>query len=423
MKKVFFIVGALFLAAGAALLIQKDPGYLLVGYGTLSVETSLAIALIALVILFALLYLLIRSSVYFANTPSRFRLWGAQRKKKRSQKELTSGLIQSAEGHWEKAEKYLIKHASESDTPLLNYLTAARAAQFRQDYGSRDHYLQLAHKTVPKADIAISITQAELQLEHNQLEQALATLKHLKALSPKHPHILRLLSETYQKLGEWEPLQKFLPTLKRSKAYNLDDFLKLEKTVWLNIFRQQAKGNSATNLQQSWKLLPKAPQKDLELKRIYFNAMIEAGAGEEIERPLRASLDTQWNDELVPLYGRIEMANQAVQIENAESWLAHQPKNAALLRMLGGLCARNQLWAKAEGYYEASIHSEPSVGALKQLGDLYTQQGDETKAVECFKRGLALATGEANLVAPKPAEAKPEETKEALAKVKAHRNV
>jgi len=403
-KKIFFIIGGLFLAAGAALLIQKDPGYLLVGYGTLSVETSLAVALIALVIIFAALYLLIRSFVYFINIPSRLNLWGAQRRKNRSQKELTTGLIESAEGHWEKAEKFLIKHASESDTPLLNYLVAARAAQFRKDYSCRDHYLQLAHKSVPKADIAINITQAELQLEHNQLEQALATLKHLKALSPKHPHILRLLSETYKKLNEWEALQKMLPTLKKSKAYNLDEFLSLEKTVWLNVFHKQAQPGSAANLQQQWKLLPKAPQKDFELQNTYFSAMIEAGAGEEIERLLRASLDTQWHDELVPLYGRIEMTNQSVQIENAESWLAHQPKNAILLRMLGGLCARNQLWAKAEGYYEASIHSTPTVSALKQLGDLYSQQGDKTKAAECFKRGLALATtGELISEPPKPA--------------------
>jgi HemY protein len=403
MKKIFFIVGGLFLAAGAALLVQKDPGYLLLGYGTLSVETSLAIALIAIVILFSTLYLLIRSFIYFVNTPSRFRLWGAQRRKNRSQKELTSGLIQSAEGHWEKAEKYLIKHAEESDTPLLNYLTAARAAQFRQDYGSRDRYLQLAHKSVPKADIAIGITQAELQLEHDQLEEALATLKHLKALSPKHPYILRLLSGVYQKLDEWEMLQKFLPTLKKFKAYNQADFLNLEKTVWINIFRKQADSSSAANLQQNWKLLPKALQKDFDLQNIYFNAMIKAGAGEDIERLLRASIDSEWNEELIPLYGQIEMTNQTVQIENAEKWLSHQPNNAVLLRMLGRLCARNQLWAKAEAYLEASIHSKPTVKALKQLGDLYNQHGNEAKAADCFKRALALATGEKLIEAPVPA--------------------
>ncbi len=402
MKNIFYLIGGLFLAAGAALLVQEDPGYLLLGYGTLSVETSLAIALIALVIIFAALYLLIRSTAYFINTPSRFRTWGAQRKKNRSKKELTSGLIQSAEGHWEKAEKYLIKHADESDTPLLNYLTAARAAQFRQDYGSRDHYLQLAHKSVPKADIAIGITQAELQLEHNQLEEALATLKHLKAIAPKHPHILRLLSEVYQRLNEWEPLQKFLPNLKKCNAYSKEEFAQLEQKVWHHILLRQSAANSATNLIQNWKLVPKSLKNDIDLQIVYFNSMIEAGAGNDIEPLLCSSLEKQWNDALIPLYGRIEMASKRTQIEQAEKWLVQEPKNAALLKMLGALCAREQLWAKAEGYYEASIHTTPSVDALKQLGDIYSQQGDETKAVECFKRGLALATGEPIAEPPKP---------------------
>jgi HemY protein len=402
MKNIFYLIGGLFLAAGAALLVQEDPGYILLGYGTLSIESSLAIALIALVILFAALYLLIRSSVYLINTPSRLNKWGAQRKKKRSQKELVSGLIQSAEGHWEKAEKYLIKHADESDTPLLNYLTAARAAQFRQDYGSRDHYLQLAHKSVPKADVAIGITQAELQLEHNQLEEALATLKHLKAIAPKHPHILRLLSEVYQRLNEWEALQKLLPNLKKFNAFSKEEFAQLEQKIWRHILLSQPTSNSATNLKQNWKLVPKPLKNDLELQIIYFNSMIEAGAGNDIEPLLCSSLNKQLSDALIPLYGRIEMASKHSQIEQAEKWLAQEPNNAALLKMLGALCAREQLWAKAEGYYEASIHTTPSVDALKQLGDLYSQQGNEAKAVECFKRGLALATGEPIAEPPKP---------------------
>jgi hypothetical protein len=37
---------------------------------------------------------------------------------------------------------------------------------------------------MPSADVAVSLTQAELQLADHQLEQALATLKHLRSVAP-----------------------------------------------------------------------------------------------------------------------------------------------------------------------------------------------------------------------------------------------
>ena len=90
-----------------------------------------------------------------------------------------------SEGRFEQAEKILLKQVSHSDTELLNYLMAARSAQQQGAYDRRDEYLRLAHKAMPSADIAIGITQAELQLSHNQYEQALATLNHLSSIAPK----------------------------------------------------------------------------------------------------------------------------------------------------------------------------------------------------------------------------------------------
>mgnify|MGYP000727120986 CR=1 FL=1 len=47
------------------------------------------------------------------------------------------------------------------------------------------------------------MTQAELQLADQQLEQALATLKHLRSVAPKHTYVLRLLRRLYEQLGDY----------------------------------------------------------------------------------------------------------------------------------------------------------------------------------------------------------------------------
>ena len=71
---------------------------------------------------------------------------------------------------------------------------------------------------MPSADVAVGLTQAELQLAHQQYEQALATLMHVRSLSPKHNYVLKLLKKLYENLGEWKKLEEILPDLRRRKV-------------------------------------------------------------------------------------------------------------------------------------------------------------------------------------------------------------
>ncbi|WP_399361225.1 heme biosynthesis HemY N-terminal domain-containing protein [Thiohalobacter thiocyanaticus] len=47
----------------------------------------------------------------------------------RARHSLNQGLLALSEGDWPRAEKLLVEHADDSESPLLNYLAAARAAQ------------------------------------------------------------------------------------------------------------------------------------------------------------------------------------------------------------------------------------------------------------------------------------------------------
>ena len=116
------------------------------------------------------------------------------------------GLIEYSEGYWQKAKNHLIQALPNTDTPLLNYLTAARAAQKMGDSQLRDHYLREAQQSMPEAKIAVELTQAQLQLANHQWEQALATLRHLHDLAPQHPYVLKLLMNLYKEVRDWPQL-------------------------------------------------------------------------------------------------------------------------------------------------------------------------------------------------------------------------
>lgn len=67
---------------------------------------------------------------------------------------------------------------------------------------------------MPEAKIAVELTQAELQLANHQWEQALATLKHLQDIAPRHPYVLKLIMQLYQEVKDWPQLITILPDLK-----------------------------------------------------------------------------------------------------------------------------------------------------------------------------------------------------------------
>ena len=64
----------------------------------------------------------------------------------KANQELTKGLIQFTEGHWEESEYLLLNNVNHSETPLLNYLAASRSAHMQEAYDRRDDYLKIAQR-------------------------------------------------------------------------------------------------------------------------------------------------------------------------------------------------------------------------------------------------------------------------------------
>ena len=154
----------LFVLAGAGIgvVLSRDTGYVLLSFGNYTVEMSLALLLLLLAALFVALYFGIRLVVRTLHLPHDVRVWKQRRGSRMAQQAMTRGLLEMSEGNWRSAEKRLVRFADRSETPLLNYLAAARAAQLQSAHDRRDLYIRLAHECMPSADVAVSLTQAEL---------------------------------------------------------------------------------------------------------------------------------------------------------------------------------------------------------------------------------------------------------------------
>ncbi|OOZ36579.1 heme biosynthesis HemY N-terminal domain-containing protein [Solemya velesiana gill symbiont] len=390
MKNLIIGLLALALSVGLTLVVLEDNGYILVGYGHWTVEGSLAFFLLLDLLLFMALYALLRSIVRIWNVPERFQAWRNVRQHRLARRSLTQGLVELSEGRWKPAEKNLIRYASRSDTPLINYLAAARSAQQQGAHDRRDQYLQMAHESMPSAEVAVGLTQAELQLSHKQFEQALATLKHLRQIAPKHTHVLKLLKELYERLGDWQELHQLLPVLKKRKVIKSGELQELELSIYRNLINRAAQSESTTHLMETWKSIPHPVRQREEMVSTYINHMMIRKEYDAVVALMIEAIGRQWSDDLVELYSRVNGSDPAHQLSKAEGWLKERSGNAVLLLALGRLCLRNKLWGKARSYYEASISVGPSVEAYRELGALLERMSETEKAMASFREGLAL---------------------------------
>ncbi|WP_425484248.1 heme biosynthesis HemY N-terminal domain-containing protein [Candidatus Methylobacter favarea] len=400
MKSILYFLGSLGLATLTAFVVSKwlsgfdNPGYVLIGIGQWSLETSLVFFSVSLILGFFAFYVFFRSLGWFLRLPKQITTRSKNIKFNRSQEALIAGLVDSAEGNWEKAETVLIKHASHSGAPLIHYLTAARAAQSRGAFDKRDEYLKKAADQAPGSDVAIGLTQAELHLSGHQFEQALETLTRLHSIDPTHATVLKLLHQTYQQLGDWEGIRKLLPALNNNKILMEAEVKLLETEAFSELLKQASEKDSSEEIQALWAEIPAHIKRMQGISAIYFAAMINAGAGAEIERELADVLSVNWDQTLLALFGSVQSNDTFGQLQISEQWLSRHPDDAVLLTILGKLCQKCQDPQKAEFYLSKSIAIDPTVQAYQLLGDLYYEQGNKDKASECYKNGLELASSE-----------------------------
>ncbi len=400
MKNLIYFAIPLIIAVLVAVFVHNwlsqydDPGYALLGFGHWSVESSLVIFAVAQVIIFFIFYMLFRFLGWLMRFPGRMKRKGKRIKFDRSQEALIAGLVDSAEGNFEKAEKVLIKHAANSGAPLLHYLTAARAAQSRGDLDKRNEYLDKASAQSSDTDIAVGLTQAELHMNGQEFDQALKTLTNLQSIAPSHATVLKMLHQAYHLVGDWEGIRALIPSLHKNKILIEAEIKLLETETYSGLLKKAAESNNSKVIQECWDKVPEHIKSAQGLTTIYFAAMIEAGAGREIVEPLVNTLLKHWDATLLVLYANIEPEENLKHLQTAEKWLAVHSTDAVLLRILGKISFACEQKEKAEQYLVKSIANEPTVAAYQLLGDLLVDKGEIEKANDNFRKGLKLASNQ-----------------------------
>ncbi|NVJ50934.1 MAG: hypothetical protein HWE11_11140 [Gammaproteobacteria bacterium] len=370
--KFFYFLIALVAGAILAWIIKDQHGYLLIAWDKTTVEMRLWLACFLFVIYSFGLFIISWLMLTLKRSGRRVKRWTVQRGSQKSRSQTINGLIALTEGHFEKAEQWFQKANLKSDSRLINYLLAAKAAQEQGNFRARDLYLQKASEWEPDANIAVSVTQAELQFEGRQYEQALATLAQLWSQHKRHPYVIKLLAKCYIKLADWNGLYQLLPSLKKQTIFQPNEYFNIENRCLIELLNSAAQSGPEA-LQNQWQKFSNDYQKRAELVQAFAQHLIAFGAQAEAEAILRQQLKRRYQPELIHIYGQAYGRDVRSQLAFAESFKEQGSRDWQCLLALGQLSYFNELWGKANAYLMQAIALHPSLEVLSVLLEVRAQ--------------------------------------------------
>ena len=360
--------------------LSADPGYVLIHAGHTSVETTLVVAVAALLLTWGLL------SIVWRLLRWPLAAW-SRRTRRRGRERIAGGLVALAEGRYQQATRELERASHQSGLRAPALLAAARAAHARGESERADKMLDEAAAVASSAALAL---RARFLLERGRADQALAQLKTGRERAPLAPSAQRLLIEAALVSGEHALALEALGDLARSQTLPAETHAALEARVLSAVL---AGAPDAERLHAAWADLTRAQRRVPEAVAAYARRAAALGEILPAMSEIEAALRREWSEQLARAYGELGAAEVDTRLRHAEGWLGAQPNSPALLLTLGRLCVQSSLWGKAREYLERGIALAPSPPLWEALGDCCTARGETVDAGICYRNALLRARG------------------------------
>jgi HemY protein len=385
-KTLIWVIALFVLAVGLVVAARYNDGYVLVVLPPYRVEIALNLLLVLLAGGFVVLYSVARLVTSAVLIPSRVRQYRLARRREKAQSSLLSALEAYFEGRYARAEQAAIQSIELGENARLSAIVAARAAHELRAYDRRDNHLARAAQDAPEDDPLRLVTEAELLLEERRPQDAAEVLK---ALPRKHTAALRLELKAQQQTRQWDNVAALVPELERRGVFDAAQGGELRTHALAESLKR--KSGDAAALDEAWKKLPDVHKRETPVAAAAAQCYIALGRNADAQAIIEASLESAWDSELVALYPDTSGRDTVRQIERAERWLERHPGDAALLLALGRLCARQELWGKAQSYLEASLSVEPTYIGHLELARLHERLANSEGARRHYRESLELA--------------------------------
>lgn len=381
------------LAVALAILAQFNEGNVVLLLPPTRIDLSLNFFLLLLAALLIVVWWVARIVQQAADFPERVRLYRQRRDEVGSQRALRDALRSLLEGRFARAERAARAAQVVPENAGVAALIGARAAHRMQQTDRRDEWLAQAEGE-KLLDTARLVSSAEMWAESRENERALEALDTLHATGSRHIHAARVALNANLQSGRWSEVIRGVRALEKRGALHPVLAERYKLLAWRETLLDRRHDPAA--LEAAWTRIPAADREQTELALEGARLLNVAGRGRAAAQAIEAALVNHWDERLLDEYARAQVFPARERIERAEAWLKAHPNDAALLRCLGLLCLREQLWGKARSYLDDSLRLAAHPATLLALAKLAETLGEEAEAARQYREA---ALGFANLSA------------------------
>ncbi|HBK13268.1 MAG TPA: hypothetical protein DDZ32_10505 [Gammaproteobacteria bacterium] len=403
------IVGAI---AGAGWLL--DPGYLLVRYGGVVLETSIAIAVLILVVGIWVSIWVVQLLRRGLRTTTRLADWQHSKAMLAQHEQQKKALLATLGGDWEQsfkalhAEDQILSDSAEAQQRrFIRTALAAHTAHARGDFAERDRVLRASKNVVLELPTLGPLLVAQWYLESGDIKNASKPLHQVLAVSKKNARAWSMLASVHIASKDWEEAEKCWAMLKKlgqpyytGLRFHAFDFQRQD--VFANpiaadsLMLAKLLARRAGALKEYQELAP-AQRRNIAFLIAWARELGVSQRGSEGAAVLAAALDEAWDPSVFSQWSELALAAPEDGLQRASGWAKGRTQDAHIQEVLGLLASHSEQWATAKDYFEAALKLLPEkahakVRLYRQLGSVWRSLGDDHRALQYFSQAEALAT-------------------------------
>lgn len=403
------IVGAI---AGAGWLL--DPGYLLVRYGGVVLETSIAIAVLILVVGIWVSIWVVQLLRRGLRTTTRLADWQHSKAMLAQHEQQKKALLATLGGDWEQsfkalhAEDQILSDSAEAQQRrFIRTALAAHTAHARGDFAERDRVLRASKNVVLELPTLGPLLVAQWYLESGDIKNASKPLHQVLAVSKKNARAWSMLASVHIASKDWEEAEKCWAMLKKlgqpyytGLRFHAFDFQRQD--VFANpiaadsLMLAKLLARRAGALKEYQELAP-AQRRNIAFLTAWARELGVSQRGSEGAAVLAAALDEAWDPSVFSQWSELALAAPEDGLQRASGWAKGRTQDAHIQEVLGLLASHSEQWATAKDYFEAALKLLPEkahakVRLYRQLGSVWRSLGDDHRALQYFSQAEALAT-------------------------------
>src|ERR1700754_589286 len=380
-----FVIAVVLALAG-----RFDTGQVLIVYPPYRVDISLNLFVVALVVVFIVLYAATRIVRNIWRMPQRVAAYRARTRVAKAHTALRDAIGNLYAGRFSRAEKAARDSLAHDANRGAAGLIAANAAHRMHEYARRDEWLA----KIDSADWqdARRMAPADMRADGRDADGALAALLEMQSQGGRRIHAQQIALRAQQQLKNWSEVLKLVKTLEKREAIHPAVAVRLRQLAAENLLRDRR--HNADALLELWNSLSPTERHSPRLADLAAELLVALTRTQDARKIVEEALAQNWDARLLRRYPDTGGVDALPLIQKAEGWQKDRPEDADLLFTLGRLCLHQQLWGKAQSFLEAALKMADNetlkIRSHRALARLHEQLGDSDKASQHYRES-ALA--------------------------------